>query len=477
MKKKIMGLVILILAITNINIVKGEKFVIGNYINNMYVKMVSPTKTKYLTVQFIKSTNGDITYCIEPFILLDESIEYEAIASSNINSTTNLTTQELEKIKLISFYGYGYEGRTDDIWYAITQVMIWQLVAKDSSIYFTDRLNGNETNIYNSYIEAIQNDVNRDLELPYLPTDIYVNYSDNYTYENIKPEYEVSSNYHTFERTGNKITVKNVTRTGPIYFQRINNYYDKDATFYAGSTSQKIVKRGNLKGTRYFSYIYCQEGKIKVNVISDEPIDIDNFFINFILTNNNKVNQDKQINENGTDIINLPYGDYILTINSLSEDYIPDKISYKTTIDKNNKYPTIDIIVHKRYTTLTINDYLCTNDICSNAENIKINIIDIDMNPIIELETDTNGYTKTKLTKGTYYIYQETLEDYNNTDSKQITITDEETIHVDLYNNRYIIETEEIPEIKPPNTKVNDLEITSILILISYSIIKVLKKV
>ena len=45
-----------------------------------------------------------------------------------------------ERISLLAYYGYGYEGHSDQKWYAITQVMIWRTTNPESDIYFTDTL-------------------------------------------------------------------------------------------------------------------------------------------------------------------------------------------------------------------------------------------------------------------------------------------------------------------------------------------------
>ena len=63
-------------------VVKAEQFKAGEYISGEYVKMVGKNTSKYLTIQMITDSNNRFVYCIEPFVLVDESykdyITYES---------------------------------------------------------------------------------------------------------------------------------------------------------------------------------------------------------------------------------------------------------------------------------------------------------------------------------------------------------------------------------------------------------------
>ena len=50
------------------------------------------------------------------------------------NST--LDNDTLDRIKVIAYYGYGYNKHTDIKWYSITQYLIWETINKDTDISF-----------------------------------------------------------------------------------------------------------------------------------------------------------------------------------------------------------------------------------------------------------------------------------------------------------------------------------------------------
>ena len=120
----------------------AEKFTIGDYIEGEYVRMVGKEKTKNLNVQKIVDSNGKFVYCLEPFILVDEKKEDYEVFKRDLSNYKYLTPEQVRKVSLLAFYGYGYKNRTNPYWYAVTQLLIWRTVAPDSEFYFTDTKGG-----------------------------------------------------------------------------------------------------------------------------------------------------------------------------------------------------------------------------------------------------------------------------------------------------------------------------------------------
>ena len=108
------------------NIVKAETFYEGEYSSGEYINKVIDGKTYYMTMQFIKDSNGNIVYCLEPFVKFVDGKIYEEY--SNLDEYNSLSKEQKRKISLIIYYGYGYGNRTSNKWYVITQYLVWKEV-------------------------------------------------------------------------------------------------------------------------------------------------------------------------------------------------------------------------------------------------------------------------------------------------------------------------------------------------------------
>ena len=141
------------------SIVKAEQFTAEEYISGEYVKMVGNNTSKYLTIQMIRDSNYNFVYCIEPFVLVDENYKDYVTYQSDLSGYKDLTEEQKRKVSLLAYYGYGYEDRMTEKWYAITQMLIWRTVDPDSEFYFTDKLNGEKIDKYGGSISQLLSDV------------------------------------------------------------------------------------------------------------------------------------------------------------------------------------------------------------------------------------------------------------------------------------------------------------------------------
>lgn len=104
---------------------------------------------------FLKRKGDDkIVYCLEPFVMLNQEEGYEGYYSAN--SYFNLSEEKLDRIRLLSFFGYMYPGHEEDKWYGITQYLIWQTVDEEANIYFVDNRYGDKIEAYVEEIEEIE---------------------------------------------------------------------------------------------------------------------------------------------------------------------------------------------------------------------------------------------------------------------------------------------------------------------------------
>ena len=71
----------------------------------------------------------------------------------------NLTKEQIERVKLISYYGWGYKEHTDLKWYAITQFMIWEESYPYATYYFSNTLGGPKVIKYTEEINEIEDGI------------------------------------------------------------------------------------------------------------------------------------------------------------------------------------------------------------------------------------------------------------------------------------------------------------------------------
>lgn len=79
-----------------------------------------------------RTSDGAYVYCIEAHIeFKDGQVVHGYTDEHSQLILSNLTRDELRRIKLYSYYGYGYGNHTDMDWYAATQYLIWEITEKE----------------------------------------------------------------------------------------------------------------------------------------------------------------------------------------------------------------------------------------------------------------------------------------------------------------------------------------------------------
>ena len=73
-----------------------------------------------------RSSDNRAVYCIQPQIQFYNGSGVNGTIDSNaMVSMTGFSTEQMERIKLIAYYGYGYGNHTSPEWYYATQLLIW----------------------------------------------------------------------------------------------------------------------------------------------------------------------------------------------------------------------------------------------------------------------------------------------------------------------------------------------------------------
>ena len=104
------------------------------------------------------------TYCIQPNVGMygpvTGYINYDDITKIPYS---NLTNDQWENIKLIAYFGYGYGNHTSDVWYGITQCMIWEEADPTLEVKYATTARGALTGTH--YIDVFRNEYNEIMSL------------------------------------------------------------------------------------------------------------------------------------------------------------------------------------------------------------------------------------------------------------------------------------------------------------------------
>lgn len=75
-----------------------------------------------------RASDNSPVYCIQAHIQFNSGSQVNGIVDTNTMTTmSGLSKEQIERIKLISYYGYGYGSHTSPEWYYATQLLIWSI--------------------------------------------------------------------------------------------------------------------------------------------------------------------------------------------------------------------------------------------------------------------------------------------------------------------------------------------------------------
>ena len=463
--KKILIFVSVMISCFFMSTVKAETFTEGSWINGEYINKVKDGKTYYLTAQFINDNSGDTVYCLEPFVEFQSGSDYVKY-EDGFERYLNLSSEQVRRIKLIGYYGYGYNNRTDNKWYVITQYLIWKVIDPSANIYFTDKLNGQKIDKYVTEINELQSDVDKAM------TNIGLNNIYDVTYKNnlvIIDSNDSLSNYiinsdYNYEIEGNKLTVKNVMKDGNITFKQNFNNRNNEPAIYLHASSQKLFKVGRPNPLEKTVNVKVISGSILMDIKDDDSIyTVESEFSNVCYAVYDE--NDKEIDKVCTNqemkykIENLEMGEYHIKQISTGVGYKIDETVYTVSITRDNPDQTIelknvlirnDIIVNKKY---------CKNDICAVEADAIFDVYDKNEDKVSEIITDNNGEASIKLGYGSYTLRQtKGKEGYSFASDIFSRIVNETDKLLYMVNNNYI-ETkvasvsEVVEDVVPPATR------------------------
>lgn len=423
-------------------------------VEEMWITKISGEKKQSTHPYFLKrKSDNTYVYCIELFEPLYDNVKY--IYDSKY-SNYGLSKQDIDRINLIIYYGYGYKNHTSDKWYGLTQYLIWKTSNKDADIYFSKEKFGSKVNLYDSEIKEIESLIKEHNTEPNFIKNYIISTNDNLVINsnidlsnysiNTNAKYEIRNNKLYF----NNLDVGNYT----VKLKRKDNRFKSDYLLYYSKQSQNIIVPGdnNIFNKEYTFNIKVEEGTVSIKKKNEDNIYLEG--AKYDVYKDNNVVTTLVTNNNGLAQVNLPYGKYKLKEVEAPEGYELDNNEYEFEISSSNLNVEYELTDSKIYVDFSINKKdKETNEYLKGA---KYGIFK-DNKLVSELITDSKGYAKTSLSFGTYIIreleapYGYELDDKDYTviikskDMKYDLVLDDMKIYTQVkfskkssYNNKYL---------------------------------------
>lgn len=476
--KKLLVFLIAFLGINIFSLVNVDAltytFYEGDYINDIYVTKEKGGTKYYQKARFFYSNNiNDFVYCVEPFAMFNESGQYQRSYTAD-----NLTSEQMNKIKKIAFFGYAYGYHYDPKWYAITQFMIWQVADPTGDYYFTDSLNGNRISRFENEIAEINNLIAQNDILPSISNstiDIVENESITLVdTNNVLSKYKSNNSNVTIEN--NTLKVSNLTEgTHIIHLYRKDVATTRIPFFYNSNESQNMFTLGDLDQVDIYLTINVTKTKLEITKIDSDTKTttpsgdaiLSGAKYELFDENNNSIDI-LTIDENmKASIENIKFGKYYLKEIEVGTGYLLDENIYEFIINKNNNIIELtlentviekDIEIHKSYGE---------DNNFKDEQDISFDILDSKNNLYNTITTNSNGIATITLPYGKYTFNQRnTTYGYTAVDDFIIDVKNKTTQRIELYDYK----------IKVPNTYIEkNNDNNSYLLIIILGILHVKK--
>lgn len=435
--------------ITSIN-VNAESFYEGDYIDGIYVTKEKGGTKYYQKARFFnQSGTGQFSYCVEPFAMFNENGVY----TSSITAT-NLTEEQMDRIKKIIYFGYQYGNHTDPKWYAITQYMVWKESDYSGDIYFTNGLNGNRIEMFQNEIAEINNLINTYQRVPNFANKVIpIVEGETFPIEDKNhtlAEFVSDSNKAKIQE--NTLTLDNFNEgTYTINFEKQEGNYGKIPLFFNSPTSQNMVIVGDLAPVNFQIHLIVYKTSIEITKIDSDTkttipsgeASLSGAIYDLYDSNKNKINE-LVIGDNMTaKLENLTAGKYYIKEQKPGIGYLLDENWYSFTIeflDPNAKLTLENKVIKKE---IEINKNYGDGTTFEKEEGVHFDILDSKNNVIDTITTNSEGKAFITLPYGKYSLVQKDTKDgYTINEKQEIEVSDEEKLELTLYDYK----------IKVPNT-------------------------
>ena len=413
----------------------GQAVSFQEYIPNIYLKKVEVNgNIRYRKARFIrKNDDGGFVYCLQPFVDIDNRYPY-VVVDSDYEHYLSMTTEQWERIRLLAYYGYGYENHTDPKWYAVTQVLIWRTAEPMSAIYFTDTLGGGQNeNLFASEIAELENLVAHHSQLPdFLEESLAIPLGEEVILNDI---HLVLNNFSIYEQKHVSAVIKgnalyltaNEVGDASIDFIKEDQLYSGPPIVYFSEESQNVLSVGSYVPVHYQLHFKVIGGYVELtkrdsetgeNVgqglasLASAKYDEDDVLITTIITDENGFSKSEYLPK---------FGQYYLQEIEPSLGYLLDPNRYPFIIGRENPVAFIEVfeeVIKQKFEFTKVYASALTQ-IIQPEVGVQFGVYDHSGNLIYISTTDENGKLLLELPYGKYILHQftstsgyEKMDDY-----------------------------------------------------------------
>ena len=473
MKKFIIILMMCILGIIDVQAYDTtDTFYYDTKVENMYITKVKDGISKNGAPFLLHKSNGELVYCIEPFLYMDSGIYY---GYKEFSDVFRISESAIEKMNLIAHYGYGYPNHTDLKWYGVTQYLIWNELGLDD-LYFTDSYYGNRITAYTSEIDEMNNLINNHYTTP--------NFKDNLDLEaGIKVELEDSNgvlgNFELVSDTdkirveGNRLVIDNLDE-GIYKVSFVKKENKEHYVLYYNDNGQNLLLPGKFIDVKKDITVTVKKGNLTINK-HDSKTDTARSNLTFegaiygIYDMDNNLIKALELNSLGNASMDINFGKYYLKEIKAPTGYMVDNEKHYFEVNFNDNEIVMDVTDDVISKNVIIHKLFGNKDtlVYSAEEGVTFEVYDDNNNLIGTYVTDKNGEVIVNLAYGKYRIHQVNgLDGYTKASDYTFEVTDTEDLKISLYDD-------EIP-INVPDTYKNEIDyfgaLTVLLILFLFNL-------
>lgn len=400
----------------------NEHFV---WLDNEFISKAKDGRVKYQQMSMmVRKSDNYYVYCIEPGKSVDGN---KLMTGYDIRQAeiANLTPQQWDRIQLLAYYGYGYEGHMDIKWYAITQFMIWQTNNLGYDIYFTDTLNGNRIEKYTEEMQELENLVNHHFDIPRFDVkQIELFLGETKSFEDINhslEKYEITTGGNiTVSKENNTLTVtSNKAEDSYIIFKNDKKRFYTKPIVYTDDENQNLFLPGDLSSVSHRIEVVMKYGKVNaIKIDSDNKTNIASGQASLqnakygLYNENNELLEEQYTDLCGNLNFNSKLGParYYLQEITPSEGYQLDLSKYYFEVNKDNydiKLFVYEKVIQENFEIIKVLEN-STTGITEFEKNIEFGIYDKNNTLVNQYKTDENGTIKFLLPYGEYILKQHT---------------------------------------------------------------------
>lgn len=395
--------------------------------------------------------NGRVSYCIDVGVDITTNI-YNSTSDFGISY---LTKEQIEYIRSISYFGYGYPGHDDYKFYMAAQEIIWEYLS-GVEVSWSNEMSANgskiDINSYKDEIIRMRHDYIKGIDIRLDKGEYYIGDEINIipSSGNIN-DYVVSNSKYSsavIKDGGLAIKVGNNIGREKIVLNK-KGVYDYDSQLYYYDTSQRLISNGNynsdtkelafdIKGVRLDAMVTDSRTATNRPFIGNVSLE---GFIYEVRDENNNVVGVYETNREGKFFINgLLYGKYYIKQVKPSRGYEKNDEVREFVIDKH----TNDLVLVENLISndLVLNKVYGSNGKYNPEANIRFDFYNEAGELAYIVFTNNRGYARIKILYGNYVVKQNnTTAGYSKIDDFKIEVKEskDEPVNINLVNEKIFI--------------------------------------